>query len=69
MNVLKQINYLTNKQYGLGIPMRVIGKYIGCHPTTISYYLNGKNLNEETQKLYENGIQALIEDFKKNMME
>lgn len=68
MDILEKINFLTNKQTGIGIPMVVIGRYIGCHPTTINYYLEGKKeMKEHVREQYEEGIARLIKDFNKIM--
>jgi len=41
MEILDKIRWLTDKKQGMGIPMMVIARYCGCHPTTITYYLEG----------------------------
>lgn len=64
MNVLDKIRWLTDKKNGMGIPMIVIGRYIGCHPTTINYYLDGAIPKEKVLERYEEGINQLYNDVK-----
>lgn len=45
--------------------MSVISKYIGCHPSSIVYYLNGAKPSEEVLVKYEAGLKELLEDIKK----
>lgn len=68
MDTLDKIIFLTDKKVGIGIPMVVIGRYLGCHPSTITYYLEGKKeMKEHVREQYEEGIARLIKDFNKIM--
>lgn len=69
MNVLDTIRNLTNKQTGIGIPMAVIARYCGCHPSTITYYLKGIEPKPEVIAQYEAGIIKLKEDIMKEIGE
>ena len=70
MNVFDKIRWLTDKRYGLGIPMSTLGRYCGTHPTTVKFHLdNGDPVNPKTFEKYEAGINDLIKDFKKYVME
>ncbi len=64
MNVLERIKYLTDKQNGLGISMTVIGRYCGCHPATINYYLKGAEPKDKVIEQYEWGLKNLLNDMK-----
>ncbi len=65
MTVLEKINKLTDKKDGLGISMTILGKYLGCSPNSIIYYLKGKEPKEAVIERYESGLNQLLEDFKK----
>lgn len=67
MNTLEKIRWLTDKVNGLGIPMTIIGKYLGYHPTTIKYYLDGAEPKPDVIEKYTIGINQLINDFNKYM--
>lgn len=69
MDVLDKIKWLTDKQQGLGIPMVTIGRYCGCHPTTITYYLKNPSPKPEILNKYENGINNLYKDIINNIGE
>ena len=69
MNVFEKIRILTDKKKGFGIPMIVIGRYIGCHPTSINYYLEGAEAKDKVIEKYEQGIEELFRDMKKLMEE
>lgn len=70
MDVMNKIRFLINKQTGLGIPMQVIARYCGCHPSGISNYLHSNvTPPEEALRKYENGINKIIADFKNNIIE
>lgn len=64
MNVIEKIVYLSDRQNGLGIPMTIIGKYCGCHPTSITYYLKGAVPKDEVVEKYEWGLHNLLNDMK-----
>lgn len=67
MNILDKIRFLTDKKDGLGIPMQIIGRYCGCHPTGITYYLKGQIAKQEVLDKYETGINQLVKDFDRIM--
>ena len=64
MDVLEKIKKLTDKVNGLGLPMVLIGKYCGCHPNTLKYYLLGGIPKPEVIQQYEDGLRNLMEDIK-----
>ena len=45
--------------------MTVIGRYIGCNPNSITYYMNGITPRQEIIEQYEQGLKNLFEDIKK----
>ena len=65
MNVLNKIKQLTDKKHGPGLSMTVIGRYIGCNPNSITYYMNGITPRQEIIEQYEQGLKNLFEDIKK----
>ena len=71
MDVFDKMNWLIDKRHGLGIPMNVMGRYCGCHPSTVKYYLEDTNrpVKQETIQKYEAALNELITDFKKHMIE
>lgn len=62
MGTLEKIRKLTDKKHGIGISMTIISKYLNCHPSTITYYLNGAIPKEEVIVRYEEGLQELYKD-------
>lgn len=65
MDTLEKIRKLTDKKHGIGISMTIISKYLNCHPSTITYYLNGAIPKDEVIRKYEEGLQELFEDIQK----
>jgi len=68
MDTLDKIRALTDKKNGIGIPMAVISRYLNCHPSTITYYLNGAIPKDEVIVRYEEGLQELYKNIQKIFM-
>ncbi len=69
MDVIEKIRWLTDKKHGMGIPMMVISRYCGCHPSTLTYYLEGAIPKQKVIDQYEEGLNRFVNDIKEKMGE
>lgn len=69
MNVIEKIKWLTDKKQGMGIPMMVIARYCGCHPSTLTYYLEGAIPKQKVIDQYEEGLNRFVNDINEKMGE
>lgn len=69
MNVIEKIKWLTDKKQGMGIPMMVIARYCGCHPSTITYYLEGAVPKQKVLDQYEEGLNRFVSEINEKMGE
>jgi len=69
MNVIEKIKWLTDKKQGMGIPMMVIARYCGCHPSTITYYLEGAIPKQKVIDQYEDGLNRFVKEINEKMGE
>lgn len=67
MNVIEKIKWLTDKKQGMGIPMMVIARYCGCHPSTITYYLEGAIPKQKVLDQYEEGLNRFVNEINEKM--
>lgn len=42
MTTLEKLKWLTDKENGAGIPLKVIAQYAHCHPSSISHFVTEK---------------------------
>ena len=70
MTVFEKFNWLSDKRCGLGVPMSTLSRYCGCHPSTLrAYVVENEPAKLDTVAKYEAGLNDLIKDFKKYVME
>lgn len=69
MDTFKAFNWLTDKRHGFGLPMNVLARYCGVHPSTLTYHQSlGGPVTPEAKRKYDEALQEMIADFKKYVM-
>lgn len=68
MTKLEKFFWLSNRDYGIGIPQIVFARYVGCDVSTLSRIINGKQtLSDSMLKKIEQSVDEIYADIKKVM--
>ena len=70
MDTFDKIKWLIDKQCGFGLPLSTVARYCGVHPSTLNFYIKSDGPAKlDTLDRYTAGVEHLVEDFKKNMID
>lgn len=39
MTAVEKLEWLTNRNHGLGVPVYIVAQHVGCHPSTLQKYI------------------------------
>ncbi len=70
MDALEKLNWLIDKENGMGISQATLAKYCHCHPSTLSKYIT--HANEPTEKMLfiiNEGIKQFYKDLSEKIGE
>lgn len=65
-DLIEKISWLTDKEYGMGIPLTVLARYCNCTSISLHNYIRGKSLPTGRILSY---IEKGLENLKQNFIE
>lgn len=69
MTQAEKLQFLTDKDKGLGMQLNVIAKYTHCHPSSIRNYINGLVPSERMSGYIDEGIDKICDMMRKFLKE